>query len=422
MSVPEHIPSLTSEFVSTAGGYRALREQAPLVQVKLPDVDTPMWLVTRYAAMKELLGDPRFVRDAAKLSDQEGPSVVDQMIEAYGLPPEFGDYNGILVLSDGDDHLRMRRIITRAFTARRIAALRPTLERLTGELHRTLSAGRDAELLEELCYPLACAAICELLGIVEIDQPQVRKQMMDAVSGEPGRLVPAFTSMVERSKALIELRRENPRDDLISTLLHVAQEEGDFDQKQITAIVMVLIDTGVGPAAHFLAEMILALLDHPDQVTRLRDEPELLRTRAVPELLRFTSSVPVGAPVYATEDLEFAGVSIKRGEAVIPGLLAANHDPHEYPDDALSLDVGRELGTGVGHMAFGHGPHYCIGAALARLEAEIVIDRLFLQGDAPQLAVDRDDLEFAARPGDGVHLTALPVRFPPLADHPRSWR
>ncbi|MFE5125071.1 cytochrome P450 [Streptomyces sp. NPDC056669] len=411
MSVSEHIPSLTSEFVSTASGYQALREQARLVQVKLPDVDTPMWLVTRYEDMKEILGDSRFIRDAAKLSDQEGSSVVDQMIEAYGLPPEFGDYNGILVLSDGADHLRMRRVITRAFTAGRINALRPTLERLTRELHWTLSANGDAELLEEFCYPLACAAICELLGIVEVDQPQVRKQMMDAISGEPGRLVPAFTSMVERSKALIELRRENPKDDLISALLRVSEEEGDFDEKQIVAIVMVLIDTGVGPAAHFLADMILALLDHPGQLARLRDEPQLLHTRAVPELLRFTSSVPVGAPMYATEDLDFAGVRIQRGEAVIPGILAANHDPHEFSDDALSLDVSRELGTGAGHMAFGHGPHYCIGAALAQMEAEIVIDRLFLQGAAPELAVNRDELEFAARPGDGVHLKALPVRL-----------
>ncbi|MEV5595388.1 cytochrome P450 [Streptomyces sp. NPDC052496] len=414
MTVSEHIPSLTSEFVSTADGYRALREQAPLVQVKLPDVDTPMWLVTRYAHMKEILSDSRFVRDAAKLSDQEGPSVVDQMIEAYGLPPEFGDYHSILVLADGDEHLRMRRIITRAFTARRVNALRPTLERLTRELHRSLSAKGKAELLEEFCYPLACAAICELLGIVEVDQPQVRKQMMDAISGEPGRLVPAFTSMVERSKALIELRRENPQDDLISDLLRVAREEDRFDQKQIVAITMVLIDTGVGPAAHFLADMILALLDHPGQLARLREEPQLLHTRAVPELLRFTSSVPVGAPMYATEDLDFAGVRITRGEAVIPGILAANHDPHEYPDDALGLDLGRAPGTGVGHMAFGHGPHFCIGAALARMEAEIVIDRLFLQGDAPELAVHRDALQFAARPGDGVHLKALPVRFPTL--------
>jgi cytochrome P450 len=410
VSVSEHVPSLSSEFVSTASGYRALREQGPLVQVTLSGVDTPMWLVTRYEDTKAILADSRFVRDASKLSDQEGPSIVDQMIAAYGLPPEFRDYSGILVLSDGKDHLRMRSIITRAFTARRVNALRPTLERIARELHEALSAKGAAELLEELNYPLASAAICELLGIVEVDQPQVRKEMMDAISGEPGRLVPAFTSMVERCKSLIELRREHPKDDLISALLRVDEEESDVGETQIIAIVMVLIDTGIGPAAHFIADATLALLDHPDQLERLRKEPELI-ARVVPELLRFTSSVPVGAPMYATEDLEFAGMHVKRGEVVIPGLLAANFDPREYSDDALQLDVGRELGSGVGHLAFGHGPHYCIGAALANLQVEIVLDRLFLQGDGPKLAVDRDELEFVARPGDGMHLKSLPVRF-----------
>ncbi len=411
MSVTDRIPSLTSEFVGTAAGYRELRAQGPLVQVRLPDVETPMWLVTGYAEMKKLLSDSRFVRDAAKLADQEGPSVVDQMIEAYGLPPEFGEYNGILVLSDGPAHLRMRKIITRAFTAGRINALRSSLEHRVRELCDALSLRGEVELISEFCYPLACAAICELLGIVEVDQVEVRKQMLDAISGEPAKLVPAFTSMVERGRSLVELRRENPTDDLISALLRISEEEGELDEKQIVAIMLVLIDTGVGPAAHFLADAILALLDHPDQLTRLRAEPELLGTRAVPELLRFTSSVPVGAPMYATEDVDFAGVRIERGEAIIPGILAANHDPREYTEDALSLDVSRALGAGVGHMAFGHGPHYCIGAALARMEAEIVIDRLFLKGEAPRLAVKRDELEFVARPGDGVHLKALPVRW-----------
>lgn len=411
MSVLEHVRNLSSEFVSTASGYRALREQAPLVQVTLPEVETPMWLVTRYADMKAILADPRFVRDATKLSDQEGPSIVDQMIEAYGLPPEFREYNGILVLSDGEDHMRMRSIITRAFTARRVNALRPTLERIAGELHQTLSAKGAAEFLEEFCYPLATAAICELLGLGEIDQSQMRKEMMDASSGDPELLVPAFKSMVERCSSLIEARRENPKDDLISALLRVGDEEGDFGETQIIAIALVLIDTGIGPAAHFLANTVLALLDHPGELERLRKEPGLIGTRAVPELLRFTSSVPVGAPMYATEDLEYSGVQVKRGEVVIPGILAANYDPREYSDDALKLDVGRKLGSGVGHMAFGHGPHYCIGAALAKIEAEVVLDTLFLQDDGLKLAVDRDELEFVTRPGDGMHLKSLPVRF-----------
>ncbi|MFH9070585.1 cytochrome P450 [Streptomyces alboflavus] len=412
MSVSEHVPSLSSEFVSTPSGYRALRAQAPLVQVTLADVDTPMWLVTRYEVLKAILVDPRFVRDATKLSGQEGPSIADQMVAAYGLPPEYRGYIGTLVLSDGPDHTRMRGLITRAFTARRVEALRPVLRRVTRELLEPLSAKGEAELLEEFSYPLASTAVCELLGIAEVDQPRVKAGIMDAISGDPERLVPAFKGMVEHCKSLIESRRRSPQDDLVSALLRVSEEESDFGETQIIAIVALLINTGIMPPAHFIADAALALLDHPGQLARLRGEPGLLGTRAVPELLRFTSSVPVGAPMYATEDVELAGVRITRGEVVVPGLLAANHDPGEYSDDAPRLDVGRELlGSGVGHMAFGHGPHYCIGAALGRIQAEVVLDELFLQGRDPKLAVHRDALEFVARPGDGMHLKALPVRF-----------
>ncbi|WP_060905154.1 cytochrome P450 [Streptomyces scabiei] len=407
----QEVLSLTSKFVSTPGGFTSLREQAPLVRVTLPDVETPVWLITRYEDAKAALTDPRFVRDSAKLPGQDGPSIADQMIEAYGLPAEYRDYLGILVLADGEDHTRIRTLITRAFTARRINALRPRIAKITHDLYAAMAAQGEADLLESLSHPLAGFGVCELIGVDAADQPRICAWIRDYISGDPERFIPALRGMVEHCKKLIEERTAALSDDLISELIRVSQEEGDFGETEIVAIFLLLINTGIMPPAHFIADAILALLDHPDQLARLREEPELLAGRAVPELLRFTTPVPIGAPLYATEDLEFAGMPVRRGEAVTTALLGVNHDPHEFPGGADKLDIGRELGRGVGHMAFGHGPHFCIGAALARLQAEVVLDMLFVRNDGLTLAVDRDALEYVAMPGDGIHLVSLPVRL-----------
>ncbi|RNL78162.1 cytochrome P450 [Halostreptopolyspora alba] len=406
----EQAINLTSKLVSTPGEYASLREQAPLVRVILPGTETPTWLITRYEDAKVVLADSRFVRDSNKLSDQGGPSIADQMVTAYDLPDEFRNYFGVLVLSDGEEHARMRSVITRAFTANRIHALRPRLEQLTHDLYKTLSDRGEADLIGELANPLAVAALCELVGIEEADRPKISDYIESIHSGDPTQAVPILTGMVDRCKELIAQRRSEPADDLISTLTRVSDEEGSIGETEIIAILFLLINTGIIPPTRFIADATVALLDHPEQVERLRAEPDLMSTTAVPELLRFTSSVPLGAQLYATEDLELFGVPVKRGEAVTTSLMAVNHDPAEY-FEPHKLDLTRELGRGDGHMAFGHGPHYCIGAVLARLLGEVILKQLFVKHEGPSLAVDRDNLQYQDVAGDGLFLLNLPVTF-----------
>uniref|UniRef100_A0AAU2V746 Cytochrome P450 n=1 Tax=Streptomyces sp. NBC_00003 TaxID=2903608 RepID=A0AAU2V746_9ACTN len=405
--------ALTSELVSDpVRGYTELRRQAPLVRVTLPDIETPVWLITRQQDAKAALSDPRFVRDQGKVPGlaEDGPSIAEQMIEAYGLPAEYRDYLGIMVLSDGPEHSRLRNLVTKSFTARRISALRPRLQHIARDLVTPLAAKKQAELLEDVGYPLASTVICALIGIDEPDVPQMRTWIREYASGDIDLVIPALRNMVEHSKDLIARRTAQPADDLVSSWITSGKDDPDgLTETEMVALILLLINTGITPPALFIASSVLALLDHPDQLARLRAEPDLLG-RAVPELLRFTSPVPMGAPLYATEDLEFAGMPVKKGEAVTSALLAANFDPEEYraPED---LDITRDLGRGVGHVAFGHSAHYCIGAALARLEAEVVLDELLIQHPQLTLGVARQDLEYFDLPGEGRHLRALPVAF-----------
>ncbi|MFE0105082.1 cytochrome P450 [Streptomyces sp. NPDC059009] len=407
--------SLTSDRISDPATYAPLRERAPLVRVLLPGVRTPVWLITRYALAKQALADPRFIRDGTALhdpGDPEGPSIADQMIEAYGLPAEYRAYLDSMVLSDGAEHARTRTVVTRAFTVRRIAALRHRVERTADDLVAALCRKGEADLAKELCHPLAGTALCELMGVDPDDQAQLSAWMRDYSSGVPEAFVPALEGIVGYAKGLIVRRRERPGEDLVSELIRTEHLAGlPLSETEMISVFLLLVSTGILHTTHFICESVLALLEHPDQVATLRARPQLLASRALSELLRFTSPVQMGASLYATEDLELAGVTVRRGEAVTAPLLGVNRDAREFPEGPDRLDLTRRPGRGVGHMAFGHGPHYCVGAALARLQAEVVLDRLFLRHSGPSLAVARDELTYLSLPGDGIHAVALPVRL-----------
>ena len=407
----EQVIRLTSQLVSTPTEYARLREQAPLVRVALPEMETQSWLITRYEDVEAALTDPRFIRDASKLPGHEGePNIVDKMLEGYQLPKEYHNYFDALVLTDGEEHARKRGVITRAFTANRLKALRPRVEQITHDLYQTLSAKGEADLIGEFTTPLAGAALCELVGIEEADRPRIFEYFTFLQGGDPTELVPKLTAFVDHLKGLIAQRRAEPADDLLSTLVRLSDEEGDFDEDDIIATLFQLINTGIVPPSQFMADSILALLGHLDQVERLRAEPGLITTTAVPELLRFTTSVPLGATLYATEDLEFCGKQLKQGDAVTASLAAANYDPSRY-SEPLKLDLTRQLGRGVGHMTLGYGPHYCIGSGMARLIGEVVLEQLFIKHEGLSLAVARDELKYQGVPGQGLYLLSLPVRF-----------
>ncbi|MDC0772340.1 cytochrome P450 [Streptomyces sp. HD] len=401
---------LTPELVEDpVGAYAELRARPGLGHVVLPGLDTPVRLVTRHEEVKAALSEPRLVRDRSTIADSDMPDPQAELLAQgfEGLPQEYVPYlSGHLALFDGDEHTRRRSPLTRAFTARRVSALRPFVARTAGELIASLAEREEADLLGEFAYPLSTAVICELVGVDAADQDRVCGWIRDFAYGDGSRVVEGLGGVVRYTKDLVARRRAEPADDLVSALL----ADGGMTDDEIVTMFFLLINTGITPPALFLAHAVLALLDHPDQLARLRAEPELLG-RAVPELLRYVTLVRMGATLYAAEDFVFAGTLLRKGEAVTIALFSADHDPAAY-DAPERLDVTREFGRGDGHLAFGHGPHYCIGAALGRLVTGVVFDELLVRRTAaPELAVDRAEVRFGHWPGDGFHLLSLPVRL-----------
>ncbi|MEU2565156.1 cytochrome P450 [Streptomyces longispororuber] len=407
----EQILNLSNKTVSNPAEYGPLRERGPLFRAAIEGLESPVWFVAGFDDCKEILHDSRFIRDQSKLPGAEGPSLTDEMLTQVGMPKEYFKYFGLLGLSDGEEHTRMRNVVARAFTARRVNALRPGLEKNAADIYAALAEKKEGDLVSELGYPLTSAAICELMGVEAADVPLLQGWIMEFVSYDTERLVPAITSIVEYYKDLIARRRAEPTDDLISELAKPGGPDQDLlSDDVIIAIFMLLTSTGIAPPAHFLGQALLALLTHPEELEKLRAQPELLARRAVPELIRHATSVPTGGPLYAAEDFEFRGCPVKTGDAVIPSLVGVNHDPRQF-DDPLKLDLARDLGPGVGHLSFGSGAHYCTGAALAQLETEVVINTFLLQNRTMELAVDPGELQYFDVPGKGTALGALPVRF-----------
>ncbi|MFI8930074.1 cytochrome P450 [Streptomyces sp. NPDC053474] len=407
----EQITTLSNKTVSNPAEYASLRDQGSFFRAAIEGLESPVWFVAGFDDAKEILHDSRFIRDQSKLPGAEGPSLTDEMLEQVGMPREYFKYFGLLGLSDGEEHTRMRNVVARAFTARRVNALRAGLEKNAADTYAALAAKKEGDLIAELGYPFTAAAICELMGVEEADQPKLMGWIMDYVSYDTERLVSAIGSIIEYYKELIARRRAEPTDDLISELTRPGGPDQDLlTDDTIIAIFLLLTSTGIAPPAHFLGQAILALLTHPEELAKLRAEPKLLARRAVPELIRFATSVPTGGPLYAAEDFEFRGCPVKTGDAVIPSLLGVNHDPRQFKDP-LKLDVARDMGPGVGHLSFGSGSHYCTGAALAQLETEIVINTFLIQNQGMELAVKPEELQYFDVPGKGTALGSLPVRF-----------
>ncbi|WP_406350109.1 cytochrome P450 [Streptomyces sp. NBC_00658] len=314
---------------------------------------------------------------------------------------------------DGPEHTRLRTHVMRAFAPRRIAALRPRIEHIAEELAEELAAKEsEFDLLNAFAYPLMTNVICEIIGVERADRAKVGGWIRDYESGEPDRFLPGIDHLAAYIDGLLDRRAAAPAEDLASDLLRSSAEaeEGQrLSRQEMIALVFLLVNTGIAPPAFFIADAVLALLDHPREVARLRAEPELL-PRAVQELLRYVSAVRIGATLYATEDVELGGVLVRRGEGVTSGLLAANRDPGTF-EDSGRLDLFREAARGAGHVAYGHGAHRCIGAALANLQAEVILDQLLLRREGLALAVARDAVERIGFAGDGTYPIGLPVRF-----------
>jgi cytochrome P450 len=388
-------------FQDPLGFFARVREEGPVVPVQLPD-GGQYWVITRYADVRAALADPRLHKDyVRKLA---GPD--------WQPDPMTMFLNVHMLATDPPDHTRLRKLVTRAFTARRIAGLRPRIEAITATLLDAMEGAlRDGvgqvDLIEAFAFPLPVTVICELLGVPARDQQEFGEWSHAILSsvGSQAEGLAAGTAMYHYFNDLIAAKRRSPADDLISALVD-ARDSGDvLDERDLLAMLFLLLVAGHETTANLIATGTLALLTNPAEFARLRSQPELL-PGAVEELLRYSNPLNHATERFTLEPTEIAGVTIPARSWVLCVTSSANRDPGRFADPDR-LDVGRDAG---GHVAFGHGIHYCLGAPLARLEGEIAFGALLARFPDLSLAVDPATLRW--RPSSLIHgLENLPVRL-----------
>jgi cytochrome P450 len=367
--------------------------------MELPD-GTHAWLITGHDAVRSALTDPR-------LTKETGPAPAGGL-----LPPEIdAAMNNDMLHCDPPDHTRLRRLVSAAFTRRRVDALAPRIQGIADALLDDLAGRPTVDLIAAFAYPLPITVISELLGVPVTAQADFRDWSTTLVAGSAQGAqawTAAATALIGYVRGLIAAKREAPADDLTSAL--VAARDGDdrLTEDELTSMVFLLLVAGHETTVNLIGNGVHALLTHPDRLALVRAEPERLPA-AVEEMLRFVGPVQVATFRQTTTDVRVGDTVIPAGELVMPGLMAANRDPARVADP----DTFDPTRADRPHLAFGHGVHHCIGAPLARLETRIALGSLLARFPDLRLAVPADDLRW--RPNVLLHgLAALPVHLSPL--------
>ena len=383
--------------------YAELRGRCPVAPVQLPSGDQGL-LVSRYEDVRTVLAHPSYSRAATVLP--EAPKLTAVPFEAGGL-----------FTLDPPEHTRLRGLVTRVFTPRRVAELRPWIRRTAEQLAEDMADGpRPVDFNEAFAFPFPVAVICELLGVPFEDRERFRAWSdgllsLNDQSGEKMR--EARTAMFGYLVALVAEQRENPGDNLVGALVRSRDEDDALSESELLTMVMTLLVAGHETTVGVLGASVFTLLRHPGAWYDLRQHPDRVPA-AVDELLRL-NPVGDGGPLrVTTEDTELSGTAVPRNSAVIAAICSANRDAEAF-DDPDGYHPERYLpdrpgGPAQPHLAFGFGPHYCLGAALARAELEIALGALGRRFPALRLAVEPEQVRM--RSGLIVNrLAELPVRW-----------
>ena len=350
--------------------YAMLRSSQPVFRVPVPvDVGAGVFLLTRHADVHAALRDTRLS------ADRRNSDAIDR--NRALLPSQLlgeGTLYRSMLMMDAPDHTRIRSLVNKAFTPRRVAELRPRIEAIAKELLAGPAAAGKIDVIGDLGAPLPAIVIAELLGVPPEDHPQFRTWAAQIV-GTPAAIAAGtdaaktlqqgFESLGAYLANVIADRRRAPKNDLISAMVSAQEDRDALSDNELLATAILLLLAGHETTTNLIGNGTLALLEHPAELARLRAEPELLKS-AIEEMLRFDN--PVQATMRAAlEDVEVGGVTLPKRALVIIGIGAANRDPAVFPEPDR-FDVGRENNH---HVSFGFGAHFCLGAPLARLEAEI---------------------------------------------------
>jgi cytochrome P450 len=381
--------------------YAQLRAEAPVARVTLPDKRVA-WLVTRYDDVLAALRDERLVKD---LRNAMPP---DQQKQRPWVPGVFKPLERVMTHLDGGDHRRLRALVQQVFTPQLVERMRARAEQLSNELLDIVQPRGRMDLIREYAMPLPTTIIAEILGVPAADRHAFQRWSNALISASESplfalRALLPIMAFLRYIRKLVRERRANPADDLVTALVR-AEEAGDqLSEDELLAMIFLLLVAGYETTVNLIGNGTLALLQHPDQLAKLRADPALIAS-TVEELLRFANPVSTTTDRYAREELTIADTVIPRGALVMLVLASANRDERQFANSD-TLDITR---TPNKHLAFGWGAHYCIGAPLARLEGQIAITTLLRR--CPDLRLAAAPATLRWRPGLEMNgLQALPV-------------
>ena len=384
--------------------FAQLRQQAPVFKFSVYEHDA--WLITRFEDVVAVLKDARF-----GLSPTRQLKLSEDAANAANVGPLDGTSH--LLSTDGLDHRRLRNLVSKGFTPKFVEGLRPQVRSLAQELIDAIEASgsREFDLIDSFAFPLPINVISGMLGLPLEDREKFRAwsdSMFRAVgvtADEQLDNTAEMTAFTDYLLGLFELKRREPGDDLVSALVR-AEDAGDtLSEQELISMVALLIFAGHETTVNLLGNGMLALLTHPAELAKLRAQPDLLGS-AVEELLRLEGPVTLTAPRFALEDLTLGGQQIRAGEMVMAALSSANRDETQFTDPD-ELDIARKLNK---HIAFGQGVHYCLGAPLARMEAEEALGALLERFPDLSLNAAPDTLTWRVNP-QLRGLEALPLRY-----------
>jgi cytochrome P450 len=389
--------------------YRQLRDDGPVRRAVIAG-GLEAWLVMRYEDALAALSDPRLSSDVRDASD---PRLTQQLPAT-----ERESFLRNMLRADPPDHTRLRRLVSKAFTARRVAELRPRVQEITDRLLDAVVPNGRADLVADLALPLPVTVISELLGVPAADRHDFQRWTDDMIRRgteppDPAVVDAAWRRMRSYLTDLLRAKRTRPADDLLSALIVARDEEQRLDEDELVAMAFLLLVAGYITTVNLIGGGICVLLAHPDQLQTLRNDPALLPD-AIEEFLRYDGPVNPGIARFAREDVEIGGVTIPRGATVLIASAIADRDPSRFADPDR-LDIARRDNA---HLAFGHGIHYCLGAPLARLEGQIAIGTVLRR--LPELALAVPPGELRWRPSGLRGPERLPVTFTPGRPEPAS--
>ena len=376
--------------------YDRLRRQTPVYRTRMGYLsDAEVYLLARYQDCVDLTTDHRLRRVVEGAAPLPIPKA---------LRPLSSDS---MIMMDDPQHLRLRKLVSRAFTPKAIARLTDRVEVVTAELLNGFTQGQHIDIVNDYALPIPVTVISEMVGVPDADRAHFHDGMKFLVEGMAKygieKTAAQMEGLIDFVRGLIERRRADPAEDIMTGLIHASEDGDTLTNDEVVAMVFLLVVAGYETTYNLITNAVATLLTHPDQLELLKNNPQLI-TSAVEEILRYTGTIGGTKPNYANEDVDWHGVTIPRGAMVIPLLASANRDPavFDYPD---TFDITR---TPNHHIAFSKGAHFCLGANLARMETRVAITNLITRFPTLRLAVDPTDLKTVPVPF-WRRLASLPV-------------